>query len=159
MSLYGGPRPTTPVLDRLARDGVVFEQAVTNSTWTLPAVSGLLSGRYLSGAVLKRGLRVSLVESLQAAGWATAAFTEGGYVSRAFGIDRGFQTFRELAHGIVPIGAPTEADVPQEEHGPDVEPSDPPPVEPGSAIEQTFELAGQWLADHGRDGRCARRCP
>jgi arylsulfatase A-like enzyme len=152
LSLYGGPRPTTPVLERLAREGVVFEQAVTNATWTLPAVSGLLSGRYPSGAVFKRGLRVSLVEDLRAAGWATAAITEGGYVSRAYGIDRGFQTFREHAHGIVPVGSSTEADTPQDEHGPQDPQADLPPIEPGREIERTFEQAGQWLADHGRDG-------
>jgi arylsulfatase A-like enzyme len=152
MSVYGGPRPTTPVLDQLARDGVVFEQAVSNSTWTLPAVSGLLSGRYLSAAVLKRGLRVSLVEDLRAAGWATAAFTEGGYVSRAFGMDRGFQTFREQAHGIAPILAPPEAEAPKDEPGPAASQADLSAVEPGRAVEETFELAGQWLEDHGRDG-------
>ena len=44
---------------------------------------------------LLRGARLALIDTLRAAGWRTAAFTEGGYVSRHFGIDRGFERFEE----------------------------------------------------------------
>ena len=44
MSLYGGPRPTTPNLDRLAKRAVVFEDAQSPAPWTLPSVASLLTG-------------------------------------------------------------------------------------------------------------------
>lgn len=96
LSSYGNPRPTSPAIDALARKGVLFERATSHAAWTLPGFIGLLSGSYPSRAVYAQGrLRHSLVERLQAAGYATAAFTEGAYVSRAFGMDHGFESFVE----------------------------------------------------------------
>ena len=46
MSLYGYERATTPELERLARDAVVFEQAVTHHSWTLTAHASLLTSLY-----------------------------------------------------------------------------------------------------------------
>ncbi|MEP7001491.1 MAG: sulfatase-like hydrolase/transferase, partial [bacterium] len=36
VSLYGYPRPTTPEIERWARTGVVFDQAIAPAPWTLP---------------------------------------------------------------------------------------------------------------------------
>ncbi|MDP6775942.1 MAG: sulfatase-like hydrolase/transferase, partial [Candidatus Latescibacteria bacterium] len=41
IGVYGYGRNTTPALDRLAEDGVVFTDAISSSSWTTP---GLLSG-------------------------------------------------------------------------------------------------------------------
>ena len=83
LSRYGNPRPTSPAIDGLAERGVLFEQAISNAPWTLPSFIGLLSGSYASRRVFDRGkLVVSLVGTLRDAGWATAAFTEGGFTSR-----------------------------------------------------------------------------
>jgi len=80
----------------MARTGIVFEQAISHSSWTLPAFVGLLSGRYPTARVFGGRLRRSLVERFQEHGYATAAFTEGAYVSRQFGMDRGFADWWEL---------------------------------------------------------------
>ncbi|MEO7092406.1 MAG: sulfatase-like hydrolase/transferase, partial [Polyangiales bacterium] len=44
---YGYGRPTTPALDALAREGVVFEHAYTPAPHTSYAVSSLMTGKYL----------------------------------------------------------------------------------------------------------------
>ena len=94
---YGNPRPTSPAIDELARSGVLFERATSHAAWTLPGFIGLLSGEHPSHAVYAEGrLRRSLVERLRSAGYRTAAFTEGAYVSRAFGMDLGFDEFVEI---------------------------------------------------------------
>ncbi len=121
LSAYGNPRETSPALDRLARDGVLFETVVTNTPWTLPAMAGLLSGQYPTAAVFDRGLHISLVENLRDAGWNTAAFTEGGFASAKFGLDRGFDRYSEQEGGVGAI----------------------------EGIEKTFEEAIQWLAESG----------
>jgi arylsulfatase A-like enzyme len=96
LSAYGNPRATSPAIDALAARSAVFETAVSHAPWTLPSFIGLLSSRYPSRAVFSKGsLQTSLMERLREAGWSTAAFTEGGYVSRHFGIDRGFEVFQE----------------------------------------------------------------
>src|SRR5687768_10812813 len=41
---YGEPSGATPVIDRLAREGVVFEQAVAPAPLTLPAHATLFTG-------------------------------------------------------------------------------------------------------------------
>jgi len=43
LGAYGGPGPT-PVLDRLAAQGLLFERAYSTSSWTRPAVASLFSG-------------------------------------------------------------------------------------------------------------------
>jgi arylsulfatase A-like enzyme len=130
LSAYGNPRPTTPTLDALAQRGVLFEQTVSHSPWTLPGFVGLLSGQFPSPRNFANGrLRVSMVEPIRAAGYATAAFTESGYVSKHFGMDRGFELFDER---IANIRVPGAGD-PKHRGG----------------IERTFGAAIEWLRAHG----------
>ena len=49
VSAYGYPRRTTPALDELARDGLLFSRAFSTSSWTLPAHVSLFSGRDVLG--------------------------------------------------------------------------------------------------------------
>jgi len=121
LSLYGGERPSSPSIAALAERGVVFEQTVSSSTWTLPAVSGILAGRYVSAEVMDGRLKQSLVEALRDSGWQTAAFTEGGYFSRSFGMNRGFEYFHQLGRG---------------------------DVGEGEEIADTFAAAFDWLESH-----------
>lgn len=126
LSAYGHERPTSPRLDALAERGVLFENAVTNAPWTLPAMVAMLSGQYPTAEVYDDGLRDSLVTELQDAGWSTAAFAEGGFVSRYFGLETGFDVFGEHLY---------ERDETTSQIGPK-----------GHEIEQTFAWAVDWLA-------------
>jgi arylsulfatase A-like enzyme len=134
LSAYGNPRPTSPRIDALAERGVLFERAVSAASWTLPGFAGLLSGRYPTAQVLDGRLRISLVERLREAGFRTAAFTEGGYVSSFFGVDRGFEAFAEQE-------GPVELRV----GGLRLH-------ERGGGIEVTFRSAEEWLRTN-RDSR------
>jgi len=124
LSSYGNPRPTSPHLDALALDGVLFENAVSNASWTLPGFVAILSGEYPSARVFRGGLLRSGAERLREAGYRTAAFTEGGYVSRRFDLDRGFETFWEETAPVL------------HQPGPEV------------GIAKTFGLARDWLRAH-----------
>ena len=44
LGTYGHERFTSPVIDQLAREGVVFEDASSTSPWTLPAHASMLTG-------------------------------------------------------------------------------------------------------------------
>src|SRR5688572_8062213 len=89
LSCYGYERPTSPRLDRLAKEGVLFERAVSTTSWTLPAHLSMLTGLPISahgacddrlwdrrdarGELIPPPLRGTFfAESLQAAGYATA---------------------------------------------------------------------------------------
>jgi arylsulfatase A-like enzyme len=50
---YGYGRPTTPNLDRLAREGAVFERAYTATPHTSYAVASLMTGKYMRPLLLQ----------------------------------------------------------------------------------------------------------
>jgi len=133
VSCYGYERPTTPSIDALAEIGVRFEEVVAPAPWTLPSVIGLLAGEYPSTAMTPDGkLERSLIERFEEHGIRTAAITEGGYVSRHFGLDLGFGHFRE-EEGAVRL----------------LEDGNRPRDQAPGGIEHTFAQAKQWLRDHG----------
>lgn len=98
-SLMGYGRRTTPELERLAGEGVAFRNAFATTSWTLPSHVSLFSGRDLPGhRVLGPADRIGddiplLAEVFQKNGFATAAFTGGGFVSDHYGFHRGFQVY------------------------------------------------------------------
>jgi arylsulfatase A-like enzyme len=104
VGVLGGRRGLTPNLDRLAREGVVFEAASSAAPWTLPAhVSLFLSQLPWDHGTTSRGTRISpshamLAEHYREHTYRTAAFTAGGYVSGWYGFDQGFDTFEEYEH-------------------------------------------------------------
>jgi len=82
-SALGYSRSTTPNLDRLASQGVLFENAMSTSSWTLPAHASLLTGRYPfeHGAEVKTydGRYPTLPEAFRARGYRTGAFSANTY--------------------------------------------------------------------------------
>ena len=103
VSSYGYHRPTTPNLDRLAAVGVLFENAIANSSWTLPSHASLFTGELPSdhGADWELPLgsaSLTLAEVLAARGYVTGGFSANTeYVTAAWGLDRGFSRFE--SHG------------------------------------------------------------
>lgn len=53
LGVYGNPRPTSPALDQLAHDGVVFARHYANSHATRPSMPQLATGRYYHDNVLR----------------------------------------------------------------------------------------------------------
>jgi choline-sulfatase len=117
LGVLGGRRNLTPNLDRLAREGVVFEKASSTAPWTLPAhVSLFLSQLPWDHGMISRGTRVSpgrtmLAEHYREHAYRTAAFTAGVYMTPWYGFDQGFRTFEEYdradGFGTEPIVAAT----------------------------------------------------
>lgn len=100
MSLYGYGRKTTPNLDKWAGDALVFENAYTPSSWTLPAATSLFTSvfpyahRVMGRAredMLSQKLK-TFPELLRDAGYRTAAFTGGLDYMVQMGHMRGFST-------------------------------------------------------------------
>ena len=81
LGAYGYTRDTSPFIDSLAREGVVFERALSNSSFTRESVSTLFSGRLpsASGSVgwgaTPAADTQTLGERLQAAGYRTGFFS------------------------------------------------------------------------------------
>lgn len=98
LGFYGYDRPTTPSLDALAQEGIVFDAATSTSNWTLPAHASLLSGLYPnSHGLLRKYSRprplATLASILSKQGYRTGAVVNSFFLSRAFGLDQGFSEF------------------------------------------------------------------
>ncbi len=108
MSLYGYNRRTTPFLERLAKEGVVFENAHSNSTWTQASTASFMTSlqhSVLGG--LRRGVHstpvpskaVTMAERMHAGGYETAVFTTNPNCARVIGLERGVDVMRDTDAG------------------------------------------------------------
>ncbi len=99
LSAYGHPRPTTPFLEELARQGTRFDRAYSTSCWTLPSHASLFTGTLpKTHRAHQLELRVAdslpvLAERLSEAGYQTAGFSNNTWISDRSGLDRGFEHF------------------------------------------------------------------
>jgi len=111
MSLYGYERPTTPHLETLASDAVVFDEFVNSGGWTLashmsmftslyPRTHRVLSTRAYKGRPRLPDARVTLAEVLSDAGHASAAFVDALWMRAAFGFDQGFDLYDQKGGGV-----------------------------------------------------------
>lgn len=119
LGCYGYHRPTSPRIDRLAAEGVRFDQAISQAPWTTPSHASLLTSLYPSSHQLTqgwaslsdfqkrgRGYRIlpedvlTLAEALQQQGYRTLALTGGGTLAGELGFAQGFEVYREDATGL-----------------------------------------------------------
>ena len=100
LGCYGYDRPTSPSLDRLASEGVLFERATANSPWTLPSHGSMLTGLFPKNHGLTRNAALlsasipTLAELLSASGYVTLGLSSSIFVSERNGLHRGFDRFR-----------------------------------------------------------------
>jgi arylsulfatase A-like enzyme len=100
LGCYGCPRPITPNLDRLASQGIQFDQAITGGSWTQAAFPTILTSTYASmyggclGPLAQE--RPSPMEALATHGYTTGGFSTSPLLSKAYGYNRGFQRFVDL---------------------------------------------------------------
>ncbi len=107
LSCYGNPAPTTPRLDALANEGLLFERARTTAPITLPAHASMLTGLYPPRHTLRinnaRALppaAVTLAERARERGIETAAFLAAVVLDPAFGLDQGFDHYDAPVRGV-----------------------------------------------------------
>ena len=114
LGCYGHERDTSPTLDALAKNGVLFRRAVSQAPWTTPAHMSLLTSLYPSVHRVNQGWSEALgfmlgkstyrvlspeVDTmgrvLQRQGYRTYAHTGGSTLSSEFGFAQGFDVYRE----------------------------------------------------------------
>ena len=106
LSVYGYPLPTTPHLEALAKDGVIFDQAIAVHTNTAPSHASILTGLEppqhgsINNAVPIYPDVPTLAETLAERGFATAAFVSGQTLrAESCGLDRGFSLYDDRFEG------------------------------------------------------------
>jgi arylsulfatase A-like enzyme len=100
LSTYGYERPTSPHLTELAARGTLFEVCYSTASWTWPATASILTGLTTMehGLVGERSSFLfeeseTLAESLQLAGFTTAAWSGNPIVGPRRNFDQGFESF------------------------------------------------------------------
>jgi arylsulfatase A-like enzyme len=100
LGAYGYEGGTSPRIDALAAEAVLFEQAVSQVPTTLPSHSTMFTGLYPQdhgvrrNMIFKLGPEVeTLAEHLSAAGFTTAGFPATFIVGENFGIAQGFDHY------------------------------------------------------------------
>ena len=116
LACYGYGRATSPNLDKLAADSVLFKNTFAASPWTLPSHVSLLTGldvvtHQVSTARdrMDPGL-ATLADRLRLDGYVTSAFTGGGFVNGIYGQSKGFDSFRIVGRILSANGAKTLTD-------------------------------------------------
>lgn len=99
---YGAPEGSTPTLDALASESIVFDRAYTTYPSTTASHMSLFTGLYPNvhavlapGKLLAPGIR-TLAEILADGGYRTGAVTENGMILADAGFARGFDSYTEL---------------------------------------------------------------
>jgi len=97
---YGYTGTRTPAIDRLVRDGVLFENAYSHSPQTLPSHTSILTGKlpFEHGVRDNIGFSVkagehTLQQALSDRGYATGAFVSAHVLRRQVGLNQGFDHY------------------------------------------------------------------
>ncbi len=100
LSCYGFSKPTTPNLDRLAAEGILFEDSFTPVPVTLAAHATMLTGLYPyqhgvrnNGSYVLPAKAVTLAEILKQRGYSTGAVLGAFPLDHRFGLDQGFDSY------------------------------------------------------------------
>jgi len=99
LSCYGYNRRTSPNIERLAEEGVLFENAFSAGAWTPPSHASLFTGKYPShhktlGANIHLGQEeVTFAEIMSRNGYFSAAVVACPILSSQNAFDRGFQEY------------------------------------------------------------------
>ena len=97
---YGYPNIETPNVDHIAQNGVLFENAVTQTPLTPPSHASMFTGLYPTahhvrdtGGFILQPTSVTLATILQQQGWDTAAFISSAVLKKLFGLNQGFAVY------------------------------------------------------------------
>ncbi len=141
MSLYGYGRQTTPVIDDLAKHGIVFERVIAQSSWTKTSMASLWTGTYPAAHGVLRfdnaipDDAVMPAEICKDAGYRTVGIWRNGWVAPNFGFGQGFDVYYTPKAG---------ADARLQRHSPGV-------AFIGGTDEDIFEATRDFLEHFGQE--------
>ena len=102
LKCYGYNQDTSPHLDQLAREGVLFENLTSASSWTVPSHMSMFTSLYPSihgvdniRRQLGEGVP-TLAQCLAKSGYLTQAFVVAPALDHSFGFDRGFKGYDDF---------------------------------------------------------------
>ncbi len=101
LGVYGYPRPTSPVIDRLASEGVLFRNCVGQASWTKVATPSMMTSLYPTSHGVKEfsdripASATTIAEMYRAGGYATLSFSSILFTGRFTNLHQGFDMVHE----------------------------------------------------------------
>ena len=99
LSCYGYDRNTSPYIDRIASEGILYENAFSTAPWTLPSHASMFTGMFPSqfGTDAEFWHLESdfetIAEALRSYGYLTLLYSNNGQLSPAQNMAQGFDTY------------------------------------------------------------------
>jgi len=106
MGCYGYCRPTTPHLDHLAQESIVFKNAFSPSSHTIPSHGSIFTGKlpsrhsigfnqniFMETGRLDTDVDITIAEILKNSGYSTAAFIGGIVLGKKTNFNAGFDVY------------------------------------------------------------------
>jgi len=100
LGCYGYTRNTSPHIDSLAQDSAVFQNAYSQSPWTLPSHTSMLTALnpyhhqvYLKEEKMHPSI-ITVADILRINHYLCGGITAGGFVSEEFGFAKGFDNYK-----------------------------------------------------------------
>ncbi len=106
LGIYGYQRVTSPHINAFAAESVLFENASTAATWTLPSFASLFTSMYPSFHNVKQideGLSPSVTtfpQLLHRSGYLTAGFIDNPLLHPLYGFAKGFDSYNHHISGM-----------------------------------------------------------
>lgn len=111
LSSYGYRRDTSPNIDRIASEGILFENTISAAPWTLPSHASMFTGMFPS----KHGADVehlwlddefdTIAEVLRSYGYQTFGYTNNSHAGPLTNANQGFDAFEVTSYGKVEAGS------------------------------------------------------
>ncbi len=108
LGCYGYEKNTSPHMDRVFNKGILFKNAVSQATWTKPAVMSLFTSNYLHTHNIERGTKdfsvggadnilpesaETLTEVLSRNGYRAHGIVGNYFIQKGFGVEQGFDEY------------------------------------------------------------------
>jgi arylsulfatase A-like enzyme len=100
LPMYGYERQTSPFMENLAEENLIFENAYSNAPWTVPSHASLFSGKLMSEHGTGTGDSMfrdhSFVQDINQKGYRTVGISANELVCKDLNFDKGFESFHEV---------------------------------------------------------------
>jgi arylsulfatase A-like enzyme len=104
LGCYGYERNTSPNIDKLASEGVLFKNAISRAPWTIDSIASIFTSLYHhnvritkdkeNNVITINGITdTTLAEVLKEKNYSTASFVTAGLLDPSVGFDKGFDTY------------------------------------------------------------------
>jgi arylsulfatase A-like enzyme len=103
LGVYGYPRNTTPNIDAIARQGIVFDQAIVQAGWTKPSMASYMTSTTPGiHNVLRQDDKlpedlITMAEIFRDNGYYTFGFINNPHLGVDMGFDRGFNIYEYMS--------------------------------------------------------------